>query len=116
MMTERMARPERDGHDSDALNPPGPGEVSIPKDRELKFIFRELLRDGVSDDIYFDRIYPEWARKLSRIHWTPIPVVRRAVELLTEGRELDPVRILDVGSGAGKFCLIGAAISYAQFC
>lgn len=64
------------------------------------------------EDADFDRQYPQPVRELSDIHWTPARVARRAVELL----ELDAAsRVLDVGSGAGKFCLVGASHSEATF-
>jgi SAM-dependent methyltransferase len=71
--------------------------------------FRRLRKGEPLEDEAFDRIYPEWARQLSRLHWTPLEVVRRAVALLTAGRP--EARLLDVGSGAGKFCLAGALIA-----
>ena len=37
--------------------------------------------------------------------WSPVSVVRRAAELLSRG---PATRILDVGSGVGKFCTIAA--------
>lgn len=84
--------------------------AEIPTDSALRFIFRRLKGDPESmDDAFFDRIFPDWARQLSRVHWTPLPVARRAVQLLSEQ---DPeARILDVGSGAGKFCLIGVTVT-----
>jgi hypothetical protein len=63
-------------------------------------------------DVLFDLMYPPWARRLSEQHWTPIRVARRAVELL----EVDAsVRVLDVGSGVGKFCMVGALTTLGQF-
>ena len=73
----------------------------------------EALRTGkpVSDE-EFDRVFPPWARKPSRLHWTPLETARRAAELLAwrEG-----ARILDVGSGVGKFCLVGALTTDGVF-
>lgn len=64
------------------------------------------------DDEKFDRVYPYAVRELSGIHWTPVRVARRAAELL----ELTSAcRVLDVGSGVGKFCLVAAAHSPATF-
>ena len=64
------------------------------------------------DDEKFDRVYPPVIRELSGIHWTPVRVARRAVELL----ELTATdRVLDVGSGVGKFCLVAALHSPATF-
>jgi SAM-dependent methyltransferase len=67
--------------------------------------------DSMTDES-FDEVYPPWARELSRIHWTPIAVARRAARLLVAH---EGARILDVGSGAGKFCIVGAAITKGYF-
>jgi SAM-dependent methyltransferase len=72
----------------------------------------EQIRQG--DDVHdkeFDRFLLSEARAFSKIYWTPIAVARRAAELLVDGPE---TRVLDVGSGAGKFCLIGALTAKAQ--
>jgi hypothetical protein len=91
-------------------------QESIPDDERLESVFRALRAQQPVDDDFFDRIYPAWARDLSRIHWTQVQVVKRAVELLVANtRQEDKARILDVGSGAGKFCLVGASISRARF-
>lgn len=42
---------------------------------------------------------------MSDTYWTPVNVARRAAELLVEK---PGCRVLDIGSGAGKFCVIGA--------
>jgi predicted RNA methylase len=60
-----------------------------------------LIEDGV-----FDAIYPEDVRRLSPTHWTPVEAAVRAAQLLTRS---PGARILDVGSGVGKFCIIAAA-------
>ena len=71
-----------------------------------------LLEGRSLSDAAFDRLYPEWARELSELHWTPVAVARRAVELLAEAPS---ARVLDVGSGVGKVCLIGALTTRATF-
>ena len=46
------------------------------------------------------------------IHWTPAKVCVRAAQLLA----LDPgERVLDVGAGVGKFCLLGSQVSAGHF-
>lgn len=45
-------------------------------------------------------------------HWTPVTVAARAAAMLVEA---GATRILDVGSGVGKFCLVGALRTKAQF-
>ncbi len=71
-----------------------------------------ILRRGRSvPDETFDEIYPEAIRRVSPAHWTPIRVAARVVELLA----LPPsAHVLDVGAGAGKFCIAVAAMSGAR--
>ena len=70
------------------------------------------LAPGVDADIAFDGVYPDWVRRCSRRHWTPMEVAQRAAELLVTD---DNTRVLDVGSGAGKFCIIGALTTRGVF-
>ena len=60
----------------------------------------------------FDARLPISFQKLSEIHWTPIAVVVKATKWLGVNSE---TKILDIGSGVGKFCIIGASISEAHF-
>lgn len=36
------------------------------------------------------------------VHWSPLPIIRKSVEFLCEKSD---VKVLDIGSGSGKFCL-----------
>jgi SAM-dependent methyltransferase len=63
-------------------------------------------------DAEFDRVYADWWRRLSPYHWTPVAVAKRAAKLLTAGGRK---RVLDVGSGVGKFCIVGALTTAAEF-
>lgn len=75
-----------------------------------------MLRAGETvGDATFDRIYPHWARRASRTHWTPIEVARRAADFLTGGRGKHGARVLDVGSGVGKLCIVGALTTNGSF-
>jgi len=71
------------------------------------------LKSGhpVTDRI-FDRVYPPELRFISQQHWTPVGVAARAAHLLVEAGAR---RILDVGSGPGKFCITGALTTRAVF-
>jgi SAM-dependent methyltransferase len=61
-------------------------------------------------DTTFDAIYPEDVRRVSARFWTPVEVARTAARWLSsQGAEA----ILDVGSGAGKFCIV-ASLTAAQ--
>ncbi len=71
------------------------------------------LREGTAiEDRDFDEVYPKWARSHSKIHWTPVEVAMRAAGFLAEDAG---ARVLDVGSGVGKFCLVGALTSHGVF-
>ncbi len=71
------------------------------------------LRQGLPlENAQFDALYPSWAQAPSRIHWTPVEVARRAAELLVVHPGL---RVLDVGAGAGKFCIVGALTTSGDF-
>jgi protein-L-isoaspartate O-methyltransferase len=79
---------------------------------EAAALAEALQRGEPVDDAEFDRIYEGHLREASAMHWTSTEVVRRVVKLLSlSEREV----VLDVGSGAGKFCLAGSLISPAQF-
>lgn len=56
-------------------------------------------------DVAFDALYPDELRPLSRDHWTPVAVALRAAEMLAPAANQ---RVLDVGSGVGKMCIVGA--------
>jgi predicted RNA methylase len=58
------------------------------------------------DDESFDRCLPDGIRPGSALHFTPVAVARRAARLLAP---VHGARVLDVGAGAGKFCLAAAA-------
>jgi SAM-dependent methyltransferase len=60
------------------------------------------LNNWFSSDIQFHLLYPASIQQLARRHWTPLNVVRMASEFLVTG---EGDRILDIGSGVGKFCL-----------
>lgn len=64
-------------------------------------------------DRAFDRLLPEHLRRLSHKHWTPVDVAIRATSLLCPA---SGTRILDVGSGVGKLCVIGAMSASGLWC
>lgn len=57
------------------------------------------------DDAVFDQLYPDHVARLSGVHWTPVSVALRAAALLAPEPDM---RVLDVGSGPGKLCCVGA--------
>lgn len=58
-----------------------------------------------NSDIQFNQIYPLPIQLLAQRHWTPLAVARKAAQFLAMENN---VRILDIGSGVGKFCLAAA--------
>ena len=58
-----------------------------------------------SSDEQFNQLYPISIQILARRHWTPLGVTRKVVNFLAAS---DNARILDIGSGVGKFCLSAA--------
>jgi len=64
------------------------------------------------EDERFDLIYPLEIRDLSWRHWTPVAVARRAAEFLVSEPK---TRVLDLGCGPGKFCIVGALTTAGHF-
>lgn len=58
-----------------------------------------------SIDAFFDQELPPELRELSETHWTPACVVSVGARWLVE---LGVTRVLDVGSGVGKFCTLAS--------
>src|ERR1700733_5012034 len=71
---------------------------------------RSIEAGELIPDRDFDTLYPPHVRALSSTFWTPVRVAQRAAKLLAPapGR-----RILDVGSGVGKFCIVAASMAHA---
>lgn len=70
-------------------------------------VARRLAVGERVDDAVLDRFLPDHYAEVSSQHWTPIDVavqVTRWLELL----QVDSV--LDLGSGVGKFCVVGALL------
>ena len=71
-----------------------------------------MIKKELLNDQNFDSLYTEEVRKHSFIHWTPAEIVETAIDWL----RLDATsKVLDIGSGAGKFCVMGALMSKARF-
>ena len=75
-------------------------------------IFENLNKKIYCTDPVFDKIYPKAYQEHSARHFTPVKIAVKAAKLLVD----DPAdKILDIGSGVGKFCCIGASVTNAQF-
>lgn len=72
-----------------------------------------ILRSGIEiDDQVFDSIFPKHLKVVSEFHFTPLKVAQVAAAFLVEN---PGDRVLDIGSGAGKFCMVGAACTSGHF-
>lgn len=72
----------------------------------------DLAQGLTLEDLAFDEVYePRW-RRCSPRFWTPVAVALRAASWFEErgGR-----RVLDIGSGAGKACIVGARTTALEF-
>ncbi|SHL37775.1 Methyltransferase domain-containing protein [Chitinophaga jiangningensis] len=63
-----------------------------------------------ASDYNFQHLYPQYIQALSQVHWTPLKVAVSAAEFLAM---VPGERILDIGSGSGKFC-IAAGYHYPE--
>lgn len=70
--------------------------------------------DFFASDDQFNQLYPPAIAALASRHWTPIQIAKEAAAFLAVGQA---PKILDIGSGVGKFCMIGAYYHpNAKFC
>ena len=75
-------------------------------------IFKRLRAMKKVEAKLFDSIYPEDIRKLSEDHFTPIEMIKMASQFLVQKTG---TKVLDIGSGAGKFCIVGATCTDGHF-
>lgn len=73
---------------------------------------RRRVFPPTSLDQEFDRLIPDELRHLSTMQWTPVRVAARAAALLCTTRR---TRVLDIGSGIGKLCSIGALSTFGTW-
>ena len=72
----------------------------------------ESLRNGLPvSDRNFDALLPEDLSRVSARYWSPVEVAMLASRWLAR----DSPRVVDIGSGGGKFCTIGALVTGARF-
>jgi SAM-dependent methyltransferase len=57
-----------------------------------------------SDEL-FDSLFPQSSETLMKRHWTPLQAANKAAQFLAADKN---TRILDIGSGVGKFCIAAA--------
>ncbi len=76
-------------------------------------LLREALQRGrtVREDAFDGMLEERW-RAHSEVHFTPLDVCRRAAAWLSPS---GGGRVLDVGCGTGKFCVVASLVSSAHF-
>lgn len=89
-----------------------PGAAARGSRRAVRDVAAAIRAGRPTADRAFDRYLPPELQEVSRHYWTPARVVRRAAAWLREAR----VRtVVDVGSGAGKFCVAAALVTRCRF-
>ena len=76
-----------------------------------------LIRENIISfntikDEDFDQVYPDYIKQFSDIHWTPAEVAIKAAKLLVGN---PGTKVLDIGSGVGKFCILGSLTTHGYF-
>lgn len=64
-----------------------------------------LGSQSYQNDDSFDEFFSPRIKKLSKVHWTPLSVAKRAANFLAPN---PGCKVIDIGSGVGKFCLAAA--------
>lgn len=63
-------------------------------------------------DESFNLLYPDTLQDVSETHFTPVDVSKIAAVYLSDNAD---TKILDIGSGAGKFCIVGSICTKGNF-
>lgn len=73
----------------------------------------DLVEHSFVTDLRFDMaVYPPEIVELSAIHWTRVYIAAMAARMLVQDASTS---VLDVGSGCGKFCIVGALTTPGRF-
>ncbi|TMI68400.1 MAG: methyltransferase domain-containing protein [Bacteroidetes bacterium] len=72
-----------------------------------RYISNQKIENPFVSDAQFDGLFPYSIQHLTKQHWTPLYVARKAAGFLATEKG---ARVLDIGSGVGKFCLAAASM------
>lgn len=78
----------------------------------IRGIFETLKTGEFPLDAEFDRFYPSLSTELSAQHFSSFYACKQALDFFGSD---ESVRVLDIGSGIGKFCFLGALLSKCHF-
>jgi hypothetical protein len=84
-----------------------PLRTSTKNNSRIQIAFSQYMTDE-----NFNALLPESISLLADRHWTPADVAKMAAEFLVTQPN---TKVLDIGSGVGKFCLIGASNTQGVF-
>ena len=87
-------------------------ETSPTRDEDARALAEALRAGHEAKDHDFDQFMPFENRRVSTEFWTPIRVATRAAQWLDY---FGARSVVDVGSGAGKFCVAAALGGQCQF-
>ncbi len=65
----------------------------------------KAMRNWFVSDRVFNSLYPKPIQEVAEKHWTPLAVAEKAAAFLAASPD---AKVLDIGSGSGKFCLTAA--------
>lgn len=77
-----------------------------------KILPAQDIHQWFRSDTALHQLYPQFIQDLAPKHWTPISITRKVVDFLVPK---EGVNVLDIGSGAGKFCLAAAYLRPQAF-
>lgn len=80
--------------------------------RIVEKIRHDLAAGFPVTDRQFDQTLSSEMFQLSKVHWTPVEVTLAALAML---KPSPTSRILDVGAGCGKFCIVAALASVGHY-
>lgn len=103
---------EEVGRGAEIISFPRRGRASPLADEEAFLLAQAIRRGDPVSDHDFDRVYEGRWRQPSERHWSSIEVVRAVLESVCLN---ETHTVLDIGSGVGKFCLLGSLLSEARF-
>lgn len=63
------------------------------------------MENWFASDKVFNSLYPSSIQEVAEKHWTPLAVAKKAADFLAASPD---AKVLDIGSGSGKFCLTAA--------
>jgi hypothetical protein len=75
-------------------------------------VIEALVRGVCPPDAAFDQFLAEPMRRLSAYHWTPLAVALKAAQWF---EECNIRTVIDIGAGAGKFCVAAALATRCHF-